>query len=35
MSEVVIPLTLLVGWLVAMLWYAVVEDRRSRRGPPR
>lgn len=35
MSEAFIPLMLLVGWLAAMLWHAVAEDRRSRRDPPR
>jgi len=31
MSEVTIPLTMLLGWLVAMLWHACVEDRKN--GP--
>jgi hypothetical protein len=31
MSEVTIPLTMLVAWLAAMLWHAVVEDRKN--GP--
>lgn len=34
MSEVVIPLTLLVGWLAVMLGYAIVEDRRRNSGGP-
>lgn len=29
MGEVVIPLVLLIGWLAAMLWHAVAEDRRQ------
>ena len=29
MSEVAIPLVLLIGWLAAMLWHAVAEDGRQ------
>lgn len=32
MSEALIPLSLLIGGLVAMLWYAVAEDRRLNGG---
>jgi len=29
MSEVTIPLSVLLGWLAAMLWHASAEDRRN------
>ena len=29
MSEVAIPLVLLIGWTAAMLWHALSEDRRQ------
>ncbi len=35
MSEVTIPLSLLMAGLAAMLWHAVVEDRKHGGGPRR